>query len=529
MKYKLILFFVVSFIMIFVCCDKYSGRQALSQADVALSEKKYDSAYHILNKVNSFDLEDGDRALYCLLMTKAMYWLDMDSGTDSLIDFSIRYYYSSKDKEKLAESYYYKGITYYSRDRFNEAIVSLKKAESLLPELNDVDMNYRVFTYISRINFKSENYALSLKYGKKSLRYAKLSGNAKFIALSYNHLACTFEKLGMSDSAYVCVAENMKYADGIKSPQSRAVMYINIADYYYNKGDMKRYESNLFKSMALYVSPYVLNRFALMKYKEGKYVEADSIWHKALSMSDGNGKIEILETIIKNLDEKDNYKMLFHCYKRLGSLKDSINRLQCTQQIQDIQLRYDNDIMKNRYNLIVTRIVIIFVVVFLLSVIAILYGKYKQKQNKTKLLQSQILIDFYNKQIDEYKKTGKDYTRTIKRLEEKLQLLYNEQTDVFTRGRSCYKHVLGNASVVRWKKDDYLDFIEYYKLVNLSFVVQIEREYKSLTPGNKFLLILQDMGKTDAELQKILGTTIGTIRVQQSRIRKKYIGDSASV
>lgn len=74
-----------------------------------------------------------------------------------------------------------------------------------------------------------------------------------------------------------------------------------------------------------------------------------------------------------------------------------------------------------------------------------------------------------------------------------------------------------------WEKSDYTDFIEYYKLVDLPFVLSIEREYKSLTPGNKLLLILQNMGKTETELQRILGTTIGTIRVQQSRIRKKHI------
>lgn len=522
------IFLMVVFSLIFACCGKHSERHVLSEADRMLSVGKSDSAYHVLNKINSHDLNDEDKALYCLLMTQAMYGMDMESEVDTLIDCSIKYY-TGRDNAMLAESYYYKGVVNYAINNADDAMICLKKAESLSSGLPDKELYFKILAYISRINFKSENYSLALKYGKESLLYAEKNGKPTFIALTYNLLACIFEKLGNNDSAYVYVMKNIKFADGIKSDKSKAIMYANIADYYSQKGETKLYEKYLNKSSSLYVLPDVLNRYALIKYNEGKFDEADSLWNKALAMSDGKGKVEILETIISNLKEEDNYKILYNCYKQLDFLKDSIRRQQHTQQIQDIQLRYDNDMMKRKYDVIVTRIAIVLVAVFLLSVIFILLLKYKQKQNKTKLLQSQILIDSYNKQIEEYKKSGKDNTRKIKMLEKKLSSVYSEQTDVFTRGRACYWQILDNGSVVTWKKDDYIDFIEYYKLVNLSFVVQIEREYKSLTHGNKFLLILQDMGKTETELQKILGTTIGTIRVQQSRIRKKYIGDSACV
>lgn len=522
MNYIIKTFYVFLFIITFACCSGHSERNILNDADKFLSANKYDSAYHLLNRVNIPDLKDDDRAFFSLLMTQAMYGLDIDNGSDSLIDFSIKYY-NGKDTKRLVSAYYYKSVVNYYRNNTDEAMINLKKAESLLPDLKDNELYCKILTYISRINFKSENYSLALEYGKKALHYTTLLDNAGLKALIYNHLACTFEKLGMADSAYAYVMKNIKFIDSIKSPKSKAIMYANIADYYYQKGDLKSYGKYLLKSKSLYVIPGVLNRYALMKYKEGKHEEADSAWKRALNMSEGKEKIEIYETIIDNLNEESNYKALLNYHRNLNLLKDSLNKQRHTQQIQDIQLKYDNDIMKRRYDLVMTRIITFSVVIFLLFVIVILYSKIKQKQHKTKLLESQILIDSYNRQIEEYKKSKKDTTRKIKKLEEKLSSIYSEQTNAFTKGRSCYKHILENASIVTWEKSDYTDFIEYYKLVDLPFVLSIERVYKSLTPGNKLLLILQNMGKTETELQRILGTTIGTIRVQQSRIRKKHI------
>lgn len=238
------------------------------------------------------------------------------------------------------------------------------------------------------------------------------------------------------------VMKNIKFADGIKSDKSKAIMYANIADYYSQKGETKLYEKYLNKSSSLYVLPDVLNRYALIKYNEGKFDEADSLWNKALAMSDGKGKVEILETIISNLKEEDNYKILYNCYKQLDFLKDSIRRQQHTQQIQDIQLRYDNDMMKRKYDVIVTRIAIVLVAVFLLSVIFILLLKYKQKQNKTKLLQSQILIDSYNKQIEEYKNQERITP-------EKLRC-WRKNSPLYTASRQMCLHVDGRVTGRYW-------------------------------------------------------------------------------
>ena len=52
-------------------------------------------------------------------------------------------------------------------------------------------------------------------------------------------------------------------------------------------------------------------------------------------------------------------------------------------------------------------------------------------------------------------------------------------------------------------------------------MMQIEHDYNRLSPGNRFFLILQDMGKTDAEMTHILGVSEGSLRTTRSRLRQK--------
>jgi hypothetical protein len=42
-----------------------------------------------------------------------------------------------------------------------------------------------------------------------------------------------------------------------------------------------------------------------------------------------------------------------------------------------------------------------------------------------------------------------------------------------------------------------------------------------LSPGNRFFLILQDMGMSDEQMTHILGVSDGALRTTRSRLRQK--------
>lgn len=51
--------------------------------------------------------------------------------------------------------------------------------------------------------------------------------------------------------------------------------------------------------------------------------------------------------------------------------------------------------------------------------------------------------------------------------------------------------------------------------------LHFDESYTRLSPGNRFFLILQDMGKTDDQMTHILGVSEGALRTTRSRLRQK--------
>lgn len=132
----------------------------------------------------------------------------------------------------------------------------------------------------------------------------------------------------------------------------------------------------------------------------------------------------------------------------------------------------------------------------------------------------------YNLLASIYNQEGKKATARAlwKKAMEKASLtdkIQNRQTSLMFEGHSLYEAICANKSIVKWGKADVAKLIEYYKVVNLPFVTQLDTDYEGLTNGNKLFLILQDMGKSDEEMTRILGTSYGALRTTRSRIKGK--------
>ena len=90
-------------------------------------------------------------------------------------------------------------------------------------------------------------------------------------------------------------------------------------------------------------------------------------------------------------------------------------------------------------------------------------------------------------------------------------------------GKSLYESMLAGtcASIDQWSSVDVNNFIEYYRLNHREFVDGLEADYNHLSRNHKMFLILLDMGKTDAEIQKLMNITQTTIRSIRFRIKAK--------
>ena len=95
-------------------------------------------------------------------------------------------------------------------------------------------------------------------------------------------------------------------------------------------------------------------------------------------------------------------------------------------------------------------------------------------------------------------------------------------------GKSLYESVADGScqSVAAWGSVEVRNFIDYYRLQHRVFVDSLDTDYNNLSRNHKVFMVLLDMGKTDPEIQKLMGITQTTIRSIRFRIKAKRKGDS---
>lgn len=95
-------------------------------------------------------------------------------------------------------------------------------------------------------------------------------------------------------------------------------------------------------------------------------------------------------------------------------------------------------------------------------------------------------------------------------------------------GKSLYESVVDGTcqSVAGWGAVEVRNFIDYYRLQHREFVDSLDTDYNNLSRNHKVFMVLLDMGKSDPEIQKLMGITQTTIRSIRFRIKAKRKGDS---
>lgn len=115
-----------------------------------------------------------------------------------------------------------------------------------------------------------------------------------------------------------------------------------------------------------------------------------------------------------------------------------------------------------------------------------------------------------------------EHDRKIEELQIQIAELHNRQSEILRDGKLRYDEIIEHGSTaVRWCKNDFIHFIEYYRLIDMAFVHSLETGYDHLSPKYSFFCIIQHIGKSDEEIMRILGISESTLRSTRSRIKSK--------
>jgi len=151
------------------------------------------------------------------------------------------------------------------------------------------------------------------------------------------------------------------------------------------------------------------------------------------------------------------------------------------------------------------------------------YKSWRGMKAKKDLAETRLQLEAYTQKAADLESSQQENASEIKKLNKKIEDLHYRQSGILAKGRELSEAIEEGGTTVRWSKDDFINYIEYYKLKDLPFVNEMETGYSRLSPKYIFFAVLEHEGKTDEDIQRIMGISESTLRSTRSRISSKKL------
>ncbi|NOZ45275.1 MAG: tetratricopeptide repeat protein [Chlorobi bacterium] len=310
--------------------------------------------------------------------------------------------YKISDNYNQASHYITKvAYIYWNANYFSEAINYFKDAVNCFEKTGNINAKKVIYNNLGMIYSDLENYAQSLEYFKKGLSICKDAGDKKEISLGYNNVAIAYSYLQKYDLALDYAQKALDIAAELNDMHLMLSCYIMLTEYYEKLG-------NTTKSMEYFNYYSSLQKHIQDEENKVKMMHLEDRTKQA--ENEKNKKEKELKTTIASLEEAKTIskeRML------------QINLLNKENEINELEIKEKEALIKNRNNLIKSGILGLIIV---LGFTIIVLRLYRQKLKNNKLLEEQNLTLI--KQKEKINEQRKELEHTNKKLEKKnIQIL----------------------------------------------------------------------------------------------------------
>ena len=190
--------------------------------------------------------------------------------------------------------------------------------------------------------------------------------------------------------------------------------------------------------------------------------------------------------------------------------------------VYEIQNRFDIEASEREIRSYRLYNISLALVLALTIITLVLYHKYKVSRAKRSILEKRLLISEYSDRIDQFKVSQTEANKELNSLRQRVNNLKDKELKVLSNGKLLYESILQNHSTVHWSTNDFIDFIEYFKFADPTFMASLDNAYNNLsTRQYLFLIVTGKLGKSETEAGDILGISPGSVRSIKSRIKTK--------
>jgi tetratricopeptide (TPR) repeat protein len=496
-----------------------------------------DSLYHEVDSIVALPhLSDKEQALAEIILFR-MQLINHTKMDGSLPDHALEYYEHYHDPRMLAWCYNTKAIYLMQNSKqYDEIIKLLKKAEEIASPLDEPKLKCDIYQSLELANLRALNYEKEFQYSQKVLDYCQQLQDTALMVLSYNNHA----------TAYAHMAEVTRNKALLDSAKLSCRRCIPLMDYLENKAPAKPYifatiggtyldehrvDSALYfaeQSMAVRPTYYGYLLLSKIAEEQGDMARADSLFKQSLTLEEkslnvvsANGKAVPLSFYYQFKLRQGQYREACQLMEQIVATKDSLNQAHRVQQINELQTKYDQEVKRRALDKKLYRYSVITAVLLVLIMAMIALWRYRSLKAKAERLRLQGQLSEYRRQVLELESHGEGNSRTIELLNAKIGELQQGLHDMLYHGKEKYEEIMAGGNTVKWDKQDFEDFLNYYRLIDLPYITEMEAKYENLSPRNLFYLVLERLGKSNEEIQNILCIGASSLRTLRSRLRKQ--------
>lgn len=521
MKKNIIFLIAISLLSIWGCSDSSDVQRLMSAYTMMDNKDSLDEADMIITLYSDTKMSDECQAIYNLCKARLDYLQDKEVSNDSLLNISIDYFKKKDNKRLLAESYYYKGATMPS-DKSKEAIVYLKEAEICAKEVNDPKLNDKIFSDICYFCLFAGEHNIAKEYAFKTLNLAKKEKNNGHYCTAAYLVGTYYYNVGKNDSMFYyfdSMKPYLKTLDDNEKCQMLSNMGAFLSQSYPEQAEKYLKESIAIKPISTaYTGLSIIYTYAKDYEKASEYLKEAYKYSENIADSFTNAQI-----LLKQKIDSEEYEEACEIYGEIWNLQKRLSDVRRSDNLVKVQAQYNVLAKEREYQSTIQKISIIVVSVVIIIIFFLFYNHIRMMKMKERQLRDQLLLQVYNGKIKDLETSESASSAQVQNLKDKVTQLQQKQGERLSAGKQLYEHIMNGGNIVQWAKQDYSNFFDYYNLIDMPFMLHMEKDYDNLSSRSMIYLILCNMGKTEEDIEKIFGVSNSAIRSIKSRTKSRLI------
>lgn len=341
-----------------------------------------------------------------------------------------------------------------------------------------------------------------------------------WIAEDSYRMSAIFGAKAMQDSSNFYMNEALKHATSLQK-QLRSDFYANVSAYYYNMNKPDSAEKYIL--MSIKAKPTARAEFILgvIYMEKRRKAEAWKLYEKAVADGDFDIKAEVLAWMSDVKKEQGEYKEAMKLAERSKAAEDSMKARQHTEDMLALQENIEKDEAVKNAGQWMPAAVATIAAFAIIIIAAAVYHRKKMSRARNLMEEDREKIEMYTQQMDSMAASGKDRDKEIKKLKKKIEDIRKHEAETVSRGKRLHKEIADGGTTIKWSKDDFEAFIEYFRIEYAEKAKEAESRYGKLTTNSLFALSLITIGFSDKDIQRIMAVTPGALRTIKYRLKKQ--------